>query len=130
MHATKNGRPLRTPIYYGRCHKEGEGSKVYFVVNKFSPKMNIEGGEDESGSDSSGNSTNGNKNATNSGNKTKAVNGTSNSSSPTNATKATIIAGGAKGADGDDGGDGTAQLPVCANGTSGPGCRPAGSDQS
>ena len=39
-HATKSGRPLKTPIYYGRCHKEGQG--VYFVVNKMVPKLNIE----------------------------------------------------------------------------------------
>ena len=46
-HATKSGRPLKTPIYYGRCHKEGPG--VYFVVNRMAPKLNIE--EDKEGTE-------------------------------------------------------------------------------
>lgn len=90
MHATKSGRPMRTPIYYGRCHKEGEGSKVYFIVNKLAPKMNAVDNDEDAGSDTTVNATKSSKNATLSKNATKAVNGTVNgTANGTNSTNLT-----------------------------------------
>ena len=37
-HAKKNGKNYVQPIFYGRCHKERDGSKFYFKVNKFDPE--------------------------------------------------------------------------------------------
>lgn len=54
---------MRTPIYYGRCHKEGDGTKVYFVVNKMVPKMNIE--EDKENNTSAANATKASNQTTN-----------------------------------------------------------------
>ena len=99
---------MRTPIYYGRCHKEGEGSKVYFIVNKLAPKMNAVDNDEDAGSDTTVNATKSSKNATLSKNATKAVNGTVNgTANGTNSTNLTQTApGGAKGSDGDDSLDG------------------------
>lgn len=54
---------MRTPIYYGRCHKEGDGTKVYFVVNKMVPKLNIE--EDKENNTSAANATKASNKTTN-----------------------------------------------------------------
>lgn len=74
-HATKSGRPLKTPIYYGRCHKEGQG--VYFVVNKMVPKLNIEEDKEEKehGAKSAKNATHNTNNTSNATtNATKSAN--------------------------------------------------------
>lgn len=37
-HATKGGKPYHQSIYYGRCHREKEGSKIFFRVRKLDPE--------------------------------------------------------------------------------------------
>ena len=118
-HATKSGKPMRTPIYYGRCHKEGQG--VYFTVNKMSPKMNIEEDKEES------KTNNTSSNATNASNHTgNATNGTLNASKDA-AGKSTPSSAATVG-DQDDSSlsDQMASLPVCKPGQKSGACRPAG----
>lgn len=45
----KGGKAYRQAVFFGRCHREKEGSKFYFVVNKMTPKLDIpeDAGEDK-----------------------------------------------------------------------------------